>query len=102
VIKLDHYRLSPEEIARYRCLDCGRNVIEIGDFCMLKPEIWEDELRLNASDNLCIRCIEARLGRKLRPGLLSFCSTPTVEGYPPSDVLLNRLGVRKRKGRERK
>jgi hypothetical protein len=97
-VAFDRYRFSPDEIARYRCLDCGRNVVEIGDFLMLRPEIWNDELHLGWDDNLCLACIERRLGRKLR-GLLDIVSLPTVEGYPRSATLMERLprpsGVRK-------
>ena len=61
------YKFSPEEIARHRCLDCGVNVIEIGDYCMVQSEIWRDQFGLGWDDNLCIACIEKRLGRRLTP-----------------------------------
>ena len=32
-----HYKLSPRQIARCRCNDCGVNVIEAGDYCMRAP-----------------------------------------------------------------
>ena len=32
-----HYNLSPRQIARWRCNDCGVNVIEAGDYCVLRP-----------------------------------------------------------------
>ena len=37
--------LSRKELARYRCNDCGVNVVTAGDFYMLQPKIWEDQLR---------------------------------------------------------
>jgi hypothetical protein len=49
-----------------KCNDCGVNVIRAGEYYMLSPEIWEDKLHLKWDDNLCIGCLEARLGRKLR------------------------------------
>jgi hypothetical protein len=50
---------------RYRCIDCGVNVVAIGEFYMLKSALWEDQLGLGLSDNLCIGCLERRLGRKI-------------------------------------
>jgi hypothetical protein len=58
-------RLPPKELARFRCNDCGVNVVTAGEFYMLKDEIWEDHLGLGWNDNLCIGCLEARLGRKV-------------------------------------
>ena len=89
------YKFSSREIARHKCIDCGVNVIEIGDYCMLTPKIWNDKFHLKWTDNLCIKCIEARLGRRLRPGLLDLCSLPFVEGFPASAILINRLGFDK-------
>jgi hypothetical protein len=85
------YKFSPEEIARHRCLDCGVNVIEIGDYCMVQSEIWRDQFGLGWDDNLCIACIEKRLGRRLTPHDLGFGFTPNVEGYPKSDALVERI-----------
>jgi len=41
-----HYNLSPRQIARWRCNDCGVNVIEAGDYCVLRPRIWRDTFGL--------------------------------------------------------
>ena len=86
------YSFSAEELARLKCLDCGVNVIEVGDYCMLHPALWTDQLHLGWDDNLCIKCIELRIGRKLRP-LLSgdFIGFPNVKGYPMSDILRDRI-----------
>jgi hypothetical protein len=88
---LSHYKFSRKQIARFTCNDCGVNVVKIGDFCMLKPQIWEGVLGLGWNDNLCVRCIEARLGRQL--GLFDFGAPASVEGYPVSDTLVSRLGL---------
>src|SRR5262249_1672731 len=48
------------------CDDCGFHIVAGGEYCMINPNIWEKKLGLGWSDNLCIGCIEARLGRKLR------------------------------------
>lgn len=83
------YRMSRREIAQHTCISCGVNIVEIGDYCMLNPDIWDRKLRLQWTDNMCIACIEKRLGRKLRLG--DFSNMPMIEGFPMSDVLRDRL-----------
>lgn len=62
---------SKEDIARFKCLDCGVNVIEMGDWYMCRPEIWDGRgPDLGEEGNLCIARLEARFGRKLRGGFL--------------------------------
>ena len=104
MITFDQYRFSRSEIARCRCNDCGVNVIKIGDYCLLTLRIWEDQFGLGPYDNLCIACIEKRLGRKLT-WLADFIGFPVVEGYPMSDTLLDRYGfsnaLAKEKARKR-
>lgn len=51
------FQFTLEEIARFTCLDCGVNVIEQGDLCMLQPKIWTHQLGLGRDDNMCIACI---------------------------------------------
>lgn len=84
------YKFSAREIARHRCNDCGVNVIKNGDYCMLRPDIWEVTFGLGGGDNLCVACIERRLGRKLT--FLDFITSPSVEGFPMSDTLFDRFG----------
>lgn len=83
------YQFSRREIARCRCLGCGVNVIKAGDYCLLDIDVWERKLSLTWDDTLCIACIEARLGRKLKPD--DFLGYPSVEGFPMSDVLNDRI-----------
>jgi hypothetical protein len=90
--------ISKKELARHKCNDCGVNVIEIGEYYMLNPQIWEDHLGLEWSDNLCIGCLEKRLGRKVGPLFIEFCSIPNYKWIkPPSDRLLDRYGFEKDK-----
>lgn len=86
------YHFSRRAIARCKCLDCGINVIKAGDYCMLSPDIWDKQLHLGWHDNLCIACIEERLGRQLRP-LCSgdFICFPSVEGFVTSKILSDRI-----------
>ena len=94
------YKFTAREIAQHICLDCKRNVIRIGDYCMISNEIWTKKLGLGRHDTMCISCVESRLGRALTPEEVGFGLTPAVEGYPKSDLLLTRAGfgaaVRKR------
>jgi hypothetical protein len=83
------YRFSRREIARCKCIDCGVNVIKVGDYCMLHPDLWERKLHLKWDDNMCVACIEAHVGRKL--SLRDCINFPSVEGFPMSDVLADRL-----------
>jgi hypothetical protein len=84
-------RLTRKQLARYRCNDCGINVVTIGEFYMLKPELWQGMLGLEWDDNLCIGCLEARLGRKVT--LRDMANSPTYPWMrPASDRLRDRLG----------
>jgi hypothetical protein len=95
--------LPKAELDRLCCNDCGVNVLKIGEYYMLNPKIWEKELGLGWEDNLCIGCLEKRLGRKVGPMLPDFCSCPSYDWmYPTSDRLMDRYGFEKRtKGRWR-
>jgi hypothetical protein len=85
-----NYEFTRRQIARHVCLDCKRNVIELGDYCVIDSKIWKDKLGLNWSDNLCIACVETRLGRKLTPLEVGWGIAPGVEGYEKSNLLLAR------------
>jgi hypothetical protein len=90
---MDAYHFTPRQVgnARWKCLDCGVNVIKAGDFCMLQPALWERRLGLTWDDNMCVGCIETRLGRKLSMRRCDFICFPHVEGYPMSAVLRSRI-----------
>jgi hypothetical protein len=49
---------------QYICNDCGIDVLEVGDWFMATPKIWEEQLGLVYEDNLCLPCLDKRLGRK--------------------------------------
>jgi hypothetical protein len=52
------------EIANDLCMDCGVDTYEIGHYYMIHEELW---LSINPKDSgqLCLDCVECRLGRKL-------------------------------------
>jgi hypothetical protein len=88
--------LPKDQRDRYTCNDCGVNVLTSGEFYMLHPEIWQGQLGLGWSDNLCIGCLEQRLGRRVGPLFGGdFCSTPNYPWmYPPSPRLMDRYGFK--------
>jgi hypothetical protein len=93
--------LTPEQLAAYACNDCGSNVVEIGEFYMLRPEIWGAQLGLDRDDNLCIGCLEKRLGREV--SLQDMCGIPQEPFMKPISVrLTERLGFQRRQRRDRK
>ena len=53
---------------RWRCIcnDCGVDIVKAGEYVMLDPQIWKHELGLDWDDNLCIGCVEKRLGRRIK------------------------------------
>jgi hypothetical protein len=79
-------------LASHKCLDCDVNVIEQGDYGLIRPSIWSDRLKLGWADNLCIACIEKRRGLDMR----DFITFPSVEGYNISDALAERYGFTKK------
>jgi hypothetical protein len=75
---------------RLPCNDCGVCVVGAGEYYMVAPDIWEKRLGLTWRDNLCIGCLEARLGRKLRQG--DFISIPeNPGGYKNSERYARRF-----------
>jgi hypothetical protein len=60
------------------CSLCRVDTLEIGEFYMLKDEVWDAAV---GADNfifyLCIGCLELRLGRRLMPS--DFTNVPTNE-----------------------
>jgi hypothetical protein len=93
-------RLSRHLLASHACKDCGLNVITAGEYYMVSPRLWEDKLHLKWTDNLCIGCLETRIGRKLRgfaiePGVViggDFISFPeNPGGFKNSERYYQRL-----------
>lgn len=65
------------------CNDCGVDVVKAGEYYMLSADIWERTLRLTWADNLCIGCLESRLGRKLSfDDFITWHATPTALAIP--------------------
>ena len=69
-------------------------MIEQGGYGLIRPSIWSGRLKLGWADNLCIACMEKRLGRGL--DMRDFITFPSVEGYNISDALAERYGFKKK------
>jgi hypothetical protein len=55
-----------KKFRRYPCNDCRRDCARIGHWYMAETNLWEKQLGLGWKDNLCLDCLEKRLGRPLR------------------------------------
>lgn len=80
------------DISNPKCLcdDCGADCIEIGEYIILQPDAWQRNLGLRWSNNLCVGCIEKRLGRRLQPR--DFLTWPRYSWtHPYSTRLLARM-----------
>jgi hypothetical protein len=71
------------------CDDCGVDIRKAGEYLMLSPEIWDEALGLGWGDNLCIGCVEKRLGRRIGPGLC-----PDIVNIQRCGSMSTRLQVR--------
>jgi hypothetical protein len=56
-----------EQRRRLHCLDCGVNTAEIGEYYMLRDELWAATGVAPDGWMLCVACAEKRLGRRLVP-----------------------------------
>ena len=79
------YVLSKRAIASMKCVDCGVNVVEAGDWYMCDHALWIGELNLRINDNLCFDCLEDRLERPIRPYKDVHLAPRSVEGIKLSD-----------------
>lgn len=76
----------------YLCMDCGVDINEINEYYMVHDKLW-DEFVPELYGDLCISCLEKRMGRLLTPG--DFTHYPVNHGYfERSDRMLNRLGLK--------
>lgn len=57
----DVYTVVEDEVCS-RCLDCGRDTIEICHYYMLRDEVWR-EANPDVHGMLCLDCLDVRLGR---------------------------------------
>ena len=60
---INWYKIS--KLSPRKCDDCGNNLAANHEFYMVKNEIWEEAGKENGEGDLCINCLEDRIGRKL-------------------------------------
>jgi hypothetical protein len=67
--KTETRTISPSQTGGVRmkipCNDCRKNIAKSGDWYLCKDKIWK-RLGLGERDNLCIPCLDKRLGREAR------------------------------------
>lgn len=68
------------------CDGCGADIVALGEYYMVSREVWQQQLGLGWDDNLCIGCLEKRLGRKLTA--LDFITWPSYPWMRPSSLRL--------------
>lgn len=95
--KLSTYKLLHQIAYRskYACADCDVNTSDIGEYYMVRDDIWTITGLDYISTMLCIQCLENRIGRKLAPNDFTDApiNLPNFFG-PKSDRLADRLGHR--------
>jgi hypothetical protein len=71
----------------YNCRDCGVNTSAVGEWYMVKPEVWAvGGLGPKAFDGLlCIGCLETRLKRRLDPSDFAAVSVNVGVAASPRD-----------------
>jgi hypothetical protein len=87
---------------QYCCNDCGVDVLTAGEWYMASPDIWQQQLGLSWSDNLCIGCLEHRLGRRVSFPDIGPASSWPRRGNPTSARLLDRFGHKPRQRKRRR
>ena len=73
------------------CIWCGVDTAEIGEFYMVRNEIWDEYGPKTGC--LCIGCLEDRIGRQLRPDDFKDAPINTNPDQHRSDRLQDRLGI---------
>lgn len=75
----------------WRCLDCGINTDAIDEYYMLRDEVWE-RANPDVDGNLCIGCVELRLGRTLKAADFTGAQINATAQLRRSARLIDRLG----------
>jgi hypothetical protein len=64
-------QVAPDHPAMYlHCGDCDVDVVARGESYMVRDEVWPIH---HDGGRLCIRCLEARIGRRLTPEDFTDC-----------------------------
>jgi hypothetical protein len=76
------------------CVDCGIDTILIGEYYMVKPEIWQKSGLGPRDGMLCITCLEERLGHQLCSYHFSDLPVNIAPRLFRSEKLLSRLAFK--------
>jgi hypothetical protein len=79
-------------VCDWRCLDCGINTDAIDEYYMLRNEVWA-EANPRIDGQLCISCVERRLGRTLTAADFADRKINTSATLRRSPRLIDRLGA---------
>jgi hypothetical protein len=55
------------------CVDCGSDTLAINEYYMVRKSIWQATGLKHNDGCLCIGCLEARIGRELKPKDFAVC-----------------------------
>ena len=75
----------------FRCLDCGVDTCESGEFYMLRDSIWS-AANPKTKGQLCIKCVEQRINRELGRSDFTFCPLNLRALFTGSERLRDRMG----------
>jgi hypothetical protein len=78
-------------VCDWRCLDCGINTDAIDEYYMLRNEVWA-EANPGIDGQLCISCVERRIGRTLTAADFTGGRVNTSTTLRRSPRLIDRLG----------
>ena len=73
----------------YNCADCEVDTLKIGEYYMVKDDVWESVVSGRAL--LCVGCLETRLGRRLLPADFSDAPINSHPNIRQSERLQSRL-----------
>ncbi|MCV7064604.1 hypothetical protein H7H51_00795 [Mycolicibacterium farcinogenes] len=77
-------------VSDWRCLDCGVDTDAIDEYYMLRDEVWE-QAHPDIDGQLCIGCVEQRLGRGLSADDFTAQTVNTSTTLQRSTRLIDRL-----------
>lgn len=78
-------------VSDWRCMDCVADTDALGEYYMLRDELWE-QVHPDNDGSLCIACVEGRLGRSLDASDFTDREINTAATFHRSPTLTDRLG----------
>ena len=88
----DIHKLSRSYIESFSLPRLRQERHQAGRLLHDRPRDLGEKLGLGWNGNMCITCIETRIGREMTAEEVGFGLAPGIQGYPKSDLLLTRAG----------